>query len=255
MSVVPCALHVLVLSEDSGEGALSAVRSLARAMLRLVDPRHQARRVDLEPEDAAAAEAMHANLWKGRTGAGRQKLVMLTRSIARHLLDEQGVVLFHVDADRIWSERDRRPSENLRRYRDDVLLHVERALDALLARNPSSRGKEELMSRLCLVAPYYCIESWLYQNTEAAGRLCARHDRGLHAAVFERWKRNRGELDEIEKPKERVCIRSRHNDELAGPDFPARAVYELGSSFAETVDRLKACRGLVTALASTHPEY
>lgn len=255
MSTAQHALHVHVLSEDSGGNALVAVRSLARVMLRLVDPDHQGRRVDLEPEDAAAAEAMHANLWKGRKGVGRQKLITLARSIARHVLDESGWVLFHVDADRVWSERDKRPSENLRRYRDDVLLHVERAVDALLAKNQSSSGKAEILSRLCLVSPYYSIESWLYQNTEVARRLCTKHDRGRHADLFDRWERSRGDLDVIEKPKDEVCLGSRYNHELAGSGFPARAVYELGTSFAETVDKLKACNELVAALVSTHAEH
>lgn len=255
MSASAFDLHVLILSEDSAGNALPSLRALTRSLLRLVDPSYRAERVDLEPEAEEAQRAMHANLWKGtKKSAGHQKLVMIARAMARHILDERGFVLFHVDADQAWSNR-ATPSDNLRRFQNDVRLFVSRAVDDLIARNRVARDREAILARLHLVSPYWCIESWLYQNTAVATALCHKHYRGLHADVFEGWGQRRDELDEVEMPKDRGCIGSKHNHELASQGFPGRAVHEVGKSFSETVERLRSCSALVEALAATHPGY
>jgi hypothetical protein len=249
-------LHVLVLSEDSADKALPSLRLLAASRLRLVDPRYRAERVDLEPRDEEAQRAMAANLGKGRKAAGRQKLVTIARAVARHILDERGVVLFHVDADKAWSDRATK-SENIAWFHDEVTLFVTRAVDDLIAKNPGAHDKDKraILSRLCLVSPHWCIESWLYQNTALARALCHRHYRGLHADCFDRWEQDRGQLDEEKRPKDQICLGSKHNHELAGQGFPARAVYEAGKSFFETVERLASIPTVASGLAATHPGY
>lgn len=249
-------LHVLVLSEDSAASALATIRALARSMLRLVDPSYQAGRVDLEPEDEEAQSAMHANLWKGhkKKAAGHQKLVTISRAVARHVFDERGFVVFHVDADQAWSNR-QAPSENIRRFQDEVMLYVSRAVDDLIARNKGSYDKTAIMSRVILVSPYWCIESWLYQNTAVARDLCRKHHGGRHEETFVRWEEDRGALDEIQKPKDQACLGSKFNHELASQGFPARIVYDVRKSFFETVERMRSTPTLVSALATTHPDY
>lgn len=248
-------LHVLVLSEDSAGSALASLRALARSMLRLVDPSHQEQRVDLEPEDEEAQRAMHANLWKGhKKAAGHQKLVTISRAIARHVFDERGFVLFHVDADQAWSNR-QAPSENIRRFQEVVMLYVSRAVDDLIARNKGTHDKAAILSRVLLVSPYWCIESWLYQNTSVARDLCRKHHGGRHEDTFTRWEASRGELDEIEKPKEQACLGSKFNHELASRGFPARVAHDVRKSFFETVERMRSTPALLVALAATHPDY
>lgn len=248
-------LHILILSEDSAGNALLSLRAIVKSMLRLVDSSYKAERVDLEPEGEEAQRAMHANLWKGhKKSAGHQKLVTVARAIARHILDEHGFVLFHVDADQAWSDRGA-PSDNVRRFQGEVTLYVERAVDDLIAKNKGAHDKAAVMSRLYRVSPYWSIESWLYQNTAVAKALCHKHYRGLHADLFDGWEQRRGELDEVNKPKDQVCLGSKHNHELASQGFPTRAVYEVGKSFFETVERLKSSPTLVVALAATHPGY
>ncbi len=247
-------LHVLILSEDAAGKALRSLGALTKSMLRIVDPSYRPERVDLEPEAEEAQLAMHANLWKGHKKApGHQKLVTIARAIARHVLDERGFVLFHMDGDQVWSNRT--SSENVRRFHDEMTLYVSRAVDDLIARSEDAHDKAAIMSRLFLVAPYWCIESWLYQNTTVAKALCHKHHRGLHADRFEGWEQRRGELDEVEKPKEQVCLGSKHNDDLASQNFPARAVYDVRKSFFETVERLRSSSSLIAALAETHPDY
>jgi hypothetical protein len=256
VSAAPFDLHILILSEDSAGNALPSLRALAKSMLRLVDPHYQDRRVDLEPEGEAAQVASHANLWQGyrKSSASHKRLVTISRTIARHVFAERGFVLYHVDADQAWSSR-AAPSHNVRRFHEELTLHVSRAVDVLIAANGGAHDKEAIMRRIHLVSPYWCIESWLYQNTTAGKALCHKHHRGLHADLFERWERHREELDEVDKPKDQVCFGSKHNHELASQGFPTRAVHAVGKSFRETVERLRSSPGLVAALAATHPGY
>jgi hypothetical protein len=248
-------LHILILCEDNLR-ALRSMRALSHSMLRLVDPYYQEKRVDLDPEGEDAQRAMVANLYQGfrRNPAGHQKMVTLTRTIARHILDERGFVLFHVDADKAWRDREVM-SENIRFFHDEVKLWVVRAVDALLANKEGTHDKEAILSRLHLVSPYWCIESWLYQNTTVGKALCHKHHGGRHADRFEHWEQYRGELDETDKPKDQICLGSKHNHDLASQGFPARAVHEVGKSFHETVERLRSSPALVAALAATHPGY
>ena len=141
----------------------------------------------------------------------------------------------------------------MRRFHEELTLHVSRAVDDLITANGSAHDKEAIMRRIHLVLPYWCIESWLYQNTTAGRALCHKHHRGLHADLFEHWEQYREELDEVDKPKDQVCFGSKHNHELASQGFPARAVHAVGKSFHETVERLRSSPGLVAALAATHP--
>jgi hypothetical protein len=136
-----------------------------------------------------------------------------------------------------------------------VKLNVARAVDDLLASNNSPRSNAEIMSRLYLVSPYWCIESWLYQNTVVARDLCHKHYSGRDAKRFEHWQHHRGELDDEDKPKAQICLHDKFNHDLASQSFPARDVDEVGKSFHETVERLRSSPALVAALAATHPGY
>lgn len=252
MSEAPFDLHILILTEDSGdEGTL---RALSLRMLRLVDSSYREQRVDLEPASDATRRAMRGNHYAARTTAGHRDRVNLARDIARYLLDERGFVLFHVDADQAWEDREKQ-SDNIRRFHEIVKPNVEQAVVDLLAGLQSARDTTAIMSRLHLVSPYWCIESWLYQNTVVAGDLCRKHYSGRDAPRFEYWKEHRDELDEEDKPKAQICLHDRYNHDLASQGFPARAVDEVGKSFHETVERLRSSPALVAALAATHPSY
>jgi hypothetical protein len=247
-------LHILILSEDSGSNGVATVRELARCMLRLVDRSYQEKRVEFEPDGEEAQRAMHRNGYLANTPDGRRKRVILARDIARHIFNSRGIVLLHVDADQAWKDR-ATPSKLIRDFHDVTTVNVSRVVDDLLAKNQSTRGKEDIMSSLCLVAPYWCIESWLYQNTVVAGALCHMHYSGRDADRFEHWKQHRDELDDVDKPKAQICLHDKFNHDLASQGFPSRAVDEVGKSFHETVERLRSSPALVAALAATHPNY
>jgi hypothetical protein len=248
----PFAASILVLSEDGGH---RIVRALAGQLLRWLDPHHKSAAVDLEPDDEGAQEAIQANLWKGKKSGGHRRLVEIARTVATKIMTPTGYVFIHIDADRRWGERHKNPSENVRRYLEDICLHVERHVDDLLARQGRPKDKASVLSRLCLLAPYAMIESWLLQNTAVAKSLCHKHHRGRDVDKFDAWERDRGLLDELPNPKKATCLGAGKNLELASTSFPARAVYEGGKSFTESADRLRACAPLVAALAATHPGY
>jgi hypothetical protein len=250
----PFAASILVLSEDGGH---RVVRALTAEVLRWLDPRHRKELVDLEPADEGAQEAVQANLWKGKDkkGGGHRRIVEIARTVATKIMSPTGYVLIHIDADRLWSEQEKNPSENLRRYVEDICLHVERHVDDLLMKQGRTEDKAEVLSRLCLLSPYYSIESWLLQNTVVARNLCRKHHRGRDVGKFDKWEQNRGLLDDVYQPKNATCLGAGRNHELASTGFPSRAVYAAGKSFKESVDRLRACHPLVAALLATHPGY
>lgn len=246
------AASILVLSEDGGH---RVVRALAGQMLRWLDPHHMPEAIDLEPNDEGAQEAIQANLWKGKNSGGHRRLVEIARTVATKIMSPTGYVFIHIDADRRWSERHKNPSENVQRYLEDICLHVERHVDDLLAGQQRTKDKTAVLSRLCLLAPYYSVEAWLLQNTVVAKRLCRKHHRGRDVEKLDAWERDRGMLDEVAMPKKATCLGAGWNHELASTRFPSQAVYQAGKSFAESAARMQACVPLVAALAATHPGY
>ena len=85
------------------------------------------------------------------------------------------------------------------------------------------------MARLLECVPFYSIEAWLYQSTDAALALCRSNYQGADASTFSKWAENRALLDEVLKPKDRTCLRDKHNEELAD-GLPVREVLQAGRS-------------------------
>lgn len=265
---------VLVLSEDSGEGAHDTLATLAKKMFLLVDPACQTHHIRFEPPDhEGAKQALRGNLWKSGEPRDQARRRDLIGYVATKLFEgPASFVLFHVDGDRPWSDArgsstDGR-SENERKFRrfieHEVLQFVELRRRRMTETGRRSTGVASApaglsgahvpdMRQLLLAVPFYSIEAWLLQNTERAKELCRQHPRcgGAHVTILEEWAQSRGALDEVPRPKEQVCFRDAHNRDLAGPGFPAEAVYDAGKSFAATVDRLMECPMLLAALAAT----
>ena len=265
---------VLVLSEDSGEGAHDTLATLAKKMFLLIDPACQTQHVRFEPpESEGARQALRGNLWKSELPRDQPKRRDLIGYVATKLFEgPRSFVLFHLDGDRTWSEaRSSSPaaeSENVLKFRrfieHEVLQFVElrrrrmaeiprRSVGVSSAPSPAPGAHVPDMRQLLLAVPFYSIEAWLLQNVERAKELCTKHPRcgGAHVPILEEWARYRGALDEVPRPKEQICFRDAHNRDLAGPGFPAEAVYDARKSFAETVDHLMECPMLLAALEST----
>ncbi len=155
-------------------------------------------------------------------------------------------MLFHIDGDRTWTERS--SSENVGLFQERVVAPVQQILKGTKS---TSKDAETRLHRLFSIVPFYSIEAWLYQHTDVAIRLCRERYRGRDLARFKAWARDRAALDDVEKPKNEICLKNLHNLECAGPGYPAQAVFDAGRSYAECVLRLQECAELRALLNAT----
>lgn len=195
---------------------------------------------------------MGFNCFKSSSPRDYDKKVRLAQAIATHLLigDVRTAVFVHIDGDRAWSTQD--PDhlcENVHRFNEEVRARVE----ALLLRHNQTSALE----RLALLVPFWSIESWLFQNTAEALRICQEHHPRYDSAIpqFTAWSRSPTDLDEQERPKRAVCFHDRYNARLA-QGLPAGRLQRLGLSFAATLARADrpGLRDALTAISRQAPE-
>lgn len=260
MSAEDAGISIVILTEDSGKDGCATVEALARRMLHLVVPGFGSHRVEFVPHEPREEEAMRGNVWKtdGKNPKEHERRVRLLRYIARKLSLPATFVLFHIDGDRPWAERD--TSENTAKFERLVRGRLPQVADR--GRVNASRTKARAqtyadsppplhLENLLLICPFRSIEAWLYQNLRAAIDICGREHRGSHVAELEAWEGRRGDIDELPAPEKAVCLGKAFNLELATREFPAHEVYEVKKSFAETVERLRGCGALSRALEIT----
>lgn len=133
----PC-LSIVILTEDRHGHA--TIEALARRMFDLVVPGFGRDRVDFLPREPRDEEAMPGNAWKtdGKNPVEHQKKIRLLRYMARKLSEPDTFVLFHIDGDRPWSERD--TSENTAKFAQLVQISLPQVVD--VARVNVSRGRQ-----------------------------------------------------------------------------------------------------------------
>jgi septum formation topological specificity factor MinE len=257
-------LSVLLLTEDSGGDAFATFQRVAKELLKQVDAyvNTQPQRLTFEPvREKEALQALHANIWKSDKARDRQKQVALIGTLATQLMLENGWALFHFDGDRTWS--DRASSENVKKFQDLVREKVRLRIVMELEKRQAQASKpvvphelearaNQRMTRLKQVVPFYSMESWLFQNTREAIRLCGEHYQGRDAERFQEWEKDRTALDEVLQPKKATCLGAKHNLELASQGFPAREAHAAGKSFAAAVQELAQDENLTAALRRTY---
>jgi hypothetical protein len=245
-------LSVMVLTEDSGNDAYAIVHAVTREMLKLLVPGVQTDRVDFKPlDDVNARRAMHANLWKSTNRLDQTNIRLLIRSIATEMLKDAGFVLYHIDGDRRWSDHE--SSENVREFEKRILQPLKAAVSAGFQQQKlPDNAVDERMKRLRLLVPFYSIEAWLFQNAREARQLCATEGCGTCQPKLDAWEQDRPSLDEVEQPKEALCLRDKHNARLASSSYPADAVYKAEASFNHAVMGLLECNELTSLLERTY---
>lgn len=267
-------MRILLLSEDASKDARPTLEALVKKMMRLVDEQCRTDRLRFEPPEEAVAAVARANRWKSTAPADRQKTVALCRNLATQLAEQPlGFVLFHIDGDRCWSEREQ--SENTAKFDELIRARVREVLvyEKQARRDSRPRGRrgaggrdalvheeqpwsdaeiDRCMERLVVLVPFYSIEAWTYQNTQRARALCREHHGGRDVECFDAWERDRTALDEVEQPKRETCLADRHNRDLAESAFPHEQVHAAGTSFRAAVEALRACQDLRDALRATH---
>jgi len=228
---------------------MATILEIAKTLLGEVDSSANRNRVRLLPnKDAQVELATRANSWKSSKTSDYSKRVALCKSIASQILEPDGFVFFHIDADRPWADFD--SSENVaqigRLLLGPIRGHVARNLKVA----SESPKVDDKLQRLCFLIPCYSIESWLYQNIRVARSICERkHTHAIEALRFDEWESDRGALDEVVKPKENCCLGDCYNHELASNCFPSRDARSARKSFAATVDDLASRQALCEALA------
>jgi hypothetical protein len=237
---------LLIITEDSGADAHATIIAVVKRMLQLVVPDYQTHRLGFDPKDAQAQNALQGTGWKSADPKSHADRATALRTIATKLGRKDGFVLFHIDGDRTWAERS--TSENVARFDTHVVARVRRIL---LSHASTAQDAEARLRRLFPVVPFYSIESWLFQHTEVAIRICRDRYQGRDIAMFEAWREDRAALDDVKKPKETVCLKASHNLECAGRGYPAQAVFEAGRSYMECVLRLQSSADLKALLDAT----
>jgi hypothetical protein len=251
------ALSVLILPEDGANDAHETLKALAKAAFKLVDPNVNTLkdRLDFEPMAGEHKRLVTSALWKGRPTHpdDRKAFLELIVYMATKLSEPNGFVIFHVDGDSPYTERAHASNakKNPQRFKEVI----EKELRAyFVGKKVSEPEIERRLARILKFFPYYSLEAWLYQNIPVAKALCAQNHQSACHGTFAAWESDRAALDEIEKVKERCCLRSRHNLELAEKQFPADRAYAAGKSFKDAVDLASSSVALKGALAKTYSD-
>jgi hypothetical protein len=109
-------------------------------------------------------------------------------------------------------------------------------------------GRDRRLAELVHVAPFYSIETWLFANVARLRKL------GANEAILTEWEEDLAKLDATEQPKKLVSASPRDYPVLAR-DLNAAALYQLESSFCDTVNRTGASGSLVVRLRQHWPTW
>jgi hypothetical protein len=190
-------VRVVLFTEDSGSKGFEVARAVLQQALRQASLGAEA----IEPGPPELKPIVSANGWKSPR---HKDGVRLRRQVATYLLEDR-LVVFHVDGDRTW--RDREGSENVRKFREMIYERVEQILrehprpraghrDTLAV--PGAERGTTAIARLIGMHPFWSIEAWLYA---AIPRLepvdLEKTSAEWRAAII-----SRNEFDELVQPKD-----------------------------------------------------
>lgn len=236
----PAPVLALYVATEDGDWGPAVIRAIVVKAMKLVDPHTQTQRIADLPVDPRLRPAFQGNAWKSKR---RKDHVDLRRTLAGILLQTRphAFVAWHVDADCTWSAR--RSCTN-RAQLDEIVLGP---LTRLLAIEAEKRELDAtvLMSKLWVVMPHWCIESWLYQGLSEVPNGC--RVPCSCAELIGSWQADRALLDEVAYPKKQLCVGDAMNTSLA-TSFPAEEVRDAGGSFASLVEHMGRCEPLIDAL-------
>ena len=237
----------LLVSEDGGQATRDALKRLLERMCELVVPHSHSRRAwsDLKPSEQGAVSGFG---WRDRTV--RNARTDLLRRLVRHLARPDGFVFFHFDADSAWPRDGEPPEPGAQRAFGLLREDLRHQLD-WLAKREGAHVDHAWLEKVIPVVPYFEIESWLLQNTQVAraqAQFCAREKQAATLSLVSEWEADRRALDEVAHPKDAVCFGDSANFTLAVDGYPTEAVFEVGASFARTVNTLVELPELIASL-------
>lgn len=243
-----------MLTEDSDPGGRShhheTWAALLRRMCRIIDDSCQTQpgEFDVVQPELRMRGLMAGNGWRETRLHARQ--VEFWRTLVDELLGER-IVLFHVDGDTAWSDREDSP--NVRQVAEIALPRLRMALED--SERVAPDRVDALLARFIPLHPFRAIEAWLFQNTTVLRSLCQDLGRPELLDRIDAWEADRTLLDEIDgtdEPKRQMPFGSSHNRQLAGDHFPATAVFAAERSFHHAVLALAGCSALCDGLRETY---
>ena len=239
---------LLILTEDSASTGHATIVAVVKRMLQLVVPDYQTHRIGIRAQGRAGAARRPGDRMEGRDPEALRG-AQPGPAHHRHQAGPRGWV-------RAVPHRRRPDLEPPRFQRERGEVRDDSSSPGFASCSGGARAARRRTPRPgcagCFpVVPFYSIEAWLFQHTEVAVRLCREKYKGRDVGKFEAWQRDRAALDDVEKPKEAVCLLSAHNLECAGSGYPAQEVFDAGRSYAACVERLRACVELKSLLDAT----
>lgn len=236
-------MRILILTEDGAPTATKTIEHVFKRLLRAAYPTIRTDKIDFLPRPLQHKRIMSGNKWRSEDPRDREEIIALARDIATEAAVRDGFVVFHFDGDTEWTHRAsaRTPSQ----FEAKIVSHSQRYVRDMMEKNPKIESfNDEKVIRL---VPYYAIEAWLFQNFDECERLATQP--ADHAQLTQ-WRADRGLLDELEQPDEKLSIGKSRNLPLAETfsNATVRDVVAAGKSLAALVENLQ-CNATLTAAA------
>ena len=193
-------LSVLVLTEDTGSGAHDVLVALLRKLFYLLDPQ-----IDLSLVSFERGPRFN-DFYKGTRVRDYDRQLNVAKVIANSLLGgaKPTIVVVHVDADRGWSDRcGEHGCDNLQAFRRRITARVAALLDG--------KGMVTHLDRLLEVIPFWCIESWLFQNSQEAQKICDELGNVAASEQITAWQNAPHRLDDVVRPKTQITLGAKYN--------------------------------------------
>ncbi len=236
-------VHILIMNEDSSRTAYEALRHLIRRICQLLCPDLGTQHLAFSPTPEELEGCVRAGQWQSSNPRHRRQQVDLAQSIASQIATDRGFVAFHYDGDCAWSHR------TMCVHDPHFETNVRQRVRALLGTHMPAEKLDELMSKLLVLKPFYCLEAWTYQNFARARALCEELGNPPGSELLDAWETDPGLLDEVVGVPNVFPLKKHHNVALTEKGYPADRVYELGKSFTASVDAALACKLQLDALS------
>jgi hypothetical protein len=236
-------VNILIMNEDSSRTAYDALQSLLKKICQLLCPTLQTQHLVFSPTPEELEGCVRAGQWQSSNPRHHRQQVDLAQSIASQIATTSGFVAFHYDGDCAW--QDRKTCVHDPHFESNVRQRVH----ALLSGRVATDQIDEMMSKLLVLKPFYCLEAWTYQNFARARAICEELGSPPGSEMLDRWEAEPGLLDEVLGPPDVFPLKKHYNVELTAAGYPADRVYAIGKSFTASVDAALSCQPLLEALS------
>jgi hypothetical protein len=226
-------MKVIIFSEDGSEKTFRAIQKIFKASLRLTSNSALSQLVEVLPRDDGKQAILSGNKWRSTASRDQREITELCRAIADEISKEKVFIVFHFDGDKAWSERTQSTIAS------EFDNKIERRVRAILVDKKTDEAEiSRRLKHLIRMTPFYCIESWLYQNTAHSCSLLDKYFQGEKKDVCEKWSKNRPSIDEILMIWSFIPLGKRFNLDLSENGWPRDAAFASKTSFHNFVNSM-----------------